>query len=248
MAGLEADRRGRQGGLPVDFLHSRLAPPRQVRVRPRTLALAIGGTAVLLLAGLAIHDIRTRRGDLDAIQSGLAAQADRVKAAEANVARIGYAQAWQDATPNFVACLNDLTAIMPEDGKTFLTSFNLNDELKGSFAGKTAGSRTTCSALRNRLESSGRFGDVHFQFDAHRPPSAAPAKAGPTPPGQPQQPPPGQPGQPPGQPPGGPQPPPGQPPQAAAVAAAAAAAAAAKAQAQSAKTRRRRWRSWTSTR
>jgi hypothetical protein len=132
-------------------------------VRPRTLAAAAAGLLVVLLAAWAYLDLSGRRAELAGMEERLKGYGARVKTAEATVARVSYAQRWHDATPTTVACLSDLTSLIPEDGQTFLTSFTLNDELRGAFGGRST-SESNVLALLDRLGASGRFADVKASF------------------------------------------------------------------------------------
>lgn len=180
--------------LPVDFLHSRLAAPRQVRVSRRTLAIAAACiTAAALVVGAWV-DLRSERVAAETLWAELKAGEEGVKDAEASVARTAFAKPWHASDPVFVACLHDITAAIPEDGQTFLTRFNLNEELRGEFSGKSSNGDHVF-ALLDRLRASGRFADVkQTLFDTPRTVTGAPSRAG-----QPRQAPPQASPQPPGQ-------------------------------------------------
>ena len=207
MAGLEYGTPAASASLPVDFLHSRLAVAKPVRVQPKVVAIAAAAALVLGVGVWAYTDISGRRAALDAMKAELKAKDEPIKLARATVGRVEFAQSWSGESPQFLACLNDLTTALPTDGKTYLTTFTLNEQLKGGFAGK-AGSPDEVLRLLDRLKESGKFADVKASWDAAAPPAAgtrggpqgAPPQSAPQPPGP-------QPGQPPPQPsPSGPQP------------------------------------------
>jgi hypothetical protein len=178
---------GMGSALPVDFLHSRLAPPRQVRFKRRTLIVAGVCAAIALLAGAAVWDLHSQQSQLDDYEAQLKTESKHVKVAQATVAKVSYAKPWGDTDPLTVACLSELGKALPEDGKVFLTSFNLNDTRKGSIAGRASGSEAAL-ALQDKLQSSGRFADLHISsIESPRKPAG---KQAPKPPEQPSQPPP----------------------------------------------------------
>lgn len=208
MAGLENGRGTAGGTLPVDFLHSRLAPPKPVRVQRRTLVISGVSALVLLIAAWAYLDIHSRQLELDDLRAQIKQDTPLLKTAKETVARVEFAQQWSSESPQFLACLNDLTKSLPTDGKTFLTSFNLNEQLKGSFSGK-AGSADEAFKMVDKMKESGRFTDVKTSVEPVVQPSGKKPSGGQPPqPGGPPQPPQGQPGpQPmPQPPPGGPMP------------------------------------------
>jgi hypothetical protein len=54
--------------------------------------------------------------------------ADHVKTATANVSRVTFAERWEAGDPRYLACLADLTALIPEDGQTYITSLSIKEK------------------------------------------------------------------------------------------------------------------------
>ena len=158
MAGLSED------GLPIDFLHPRLAEPKKAAVKRQT-ALAIAA-AVMLIIGVvyAYVDLQHKEQDLARLQAGLNSIGDRRKSAEAEVTMIKYAQGWHADKPRYLACLRDLTTAIPDDNQMYLISFDLHDSMKGDIGGK-ATSREAVLALVSRLNQSKHFSDVKMSLD-----------------------------------------------------------------------------------
>jgi hypothetical protein len=84
-----------------------------------------------------------------------------VKTAQAFVDRVTYAQGWRSDRPRFVACLRDLTTIMPDDGRTFVTSFTLHDSLKGVLTGKSTNGATVLTLVQ-KLNTNKFFDNVEM--------------------------------------------------------------------------------------
>jgi hypothetical protein len=61
--------------------------------------------------------------------------------------------------------LRDVTAALPPEGGAYVTNFNLNDDMKGTLAGKAANEQGVL-ALLDRLKASGKLADVKASFDA----------------------------------------------------------------------------------
>lgn len=117
------------GGAPsIDFLHSRLAPPRQHRI-PRWGYFA-GGAAVLLIAfGIyAYVNISRQEQTLAALQAKIDGQSAKVEDAKAFVAKAALAQYWHNTDPRYLECMRDLNSVIPEDGQTYATSLEIKDE------------------------------------------------------------------------------------------------------------------------
>jgi Tfp pilus assembly protein PilN len=126
------------GDESVDFLHPRLAPPKEQRV-PRWAVT--GGLAVLVLVALGIFmyvDLQTKRADLSKLQSQYQAQEPQLKTAEAFVSKVSFAQAWHGGNPRYLACLQDLTNAVPEDLQTYMTSVVIHEAPKPQQTSGTA--------------------------------------------------------------------------------------------------------------
>lgn len=156
---------GPPGAVPVDFLHPRLVRPKQARVGRRAAALAAAGVVLVAVTAFGAWDLRSRQAAVDQVTAEVNKRKDRVKEAEAFVAKVSFARGWQGGNPRFLACLRDVTAAVPEDGQTYLTSFSLHDDLKGGLGGKTADDDHAL-ALLDRLRATGRFADVNLSYDA----------------------------------------------------------------------------------
>ncbi|MGD0539893.1 MAG: hypothetical protein ABSB33_00105 [Tepidisphaeraceae bacterium] len=112
-------------GPSIDFLHSRLAPPREHRI-PRWAYIAMA--AVLLLIGICIYaytDLERRQKIVDDLQFQIARQQKQVDAAGDFVSKVTLAQYWHGGDARYLACLRDLDDVIPEDGQTYATSLDI---------------------------------------------------------------------------------------------------------------------------
>jgi hypothetical protein len=118
----------------VDFLHSRLAPPRGTFL-PRWAYLAIA--AAILLIGLGIYSYTALSGQqaaLAADQKQVAAMSDDLKAANTFIARVSFAQAWQTGDPRYLSCLRGLTMALSDDDRTYATNVSLREAARSGAA------------------------------------------------------------------------------------------------------------------
>ncbi len=82
-----------------------------------------------------------------------------MKTARATVEKVVFAKPWHATDPATIACLNEITKALPEDGQVFLVSFTLNDAGKASILGR-ANTSEAALALGDRLEASKRFENI----------------------------------------------------------------------------------------
>ncbi|MGD0464135.1 MAG: hypothetical protein ABSB74_16760 [Tepidisphaeraceae bacterium] len=114
-----------EAGPSIDFLHSRLAPPREHRI-PRWAYLTMA--AVVLLIGICIYaytDLERRQKTVDDLQFQIARQQKQVDAAGDFVSKVTLAQYWHGGDARYLACLRDLDNVIPQDGQTYATSLDI---------------------------------------------------------------------------------------------------------------------------
>jgi hypothetical protein len=83
----------------------------------------------------------------------------RLKDADAVIARVSFAQRWQDQDPKFLACLRHLTDVFPDDAQVWATRVNLKDDGTGSMEFQATSEPVATAALR-RIQQSPYFKDV----------------------------------------------------------------------------------------
>jgi hypothetical protein len=141
--------------MPVDFLHSRLAPPRPRLVPPWTLAAALGGIVLIGLIALGYSDLQRQQTALDNLNNTLSGQKDQVAAADVFIAKVSIAEAWHGGNPRYLALLRDITNTIPDDVQTYATSLHISETPKaptsvGSNAVKTVEVRTLTGQLTGK--------------------------------------------------------------------------------------------------
>ncbi len=112
-------------GPGIDFLHSRLAPPREHRI-PRWAYIAMA--AVLLVIGICIYaytDLDRREKTVADLQFQIDRQQKQVDAATEFVSKVTLAQYWHAGEARYLACMRDLDDVIPEDGQTYATSLDI---------------------------------------------------------------------------------------------------------------------------
>ena len=114
--------------LPIDFLHSRLAPPKKQLVARWMVWTGIGVAAFVIL----IVTAYIRQGRMQNDLNDLTAQykiikPDKDRAAEF-VAMVTMAQHWRGGDPRYLACMNEITRLVPDDGATYCVSLDIREK------------------------------------------------------------------------------------------------------------------------
>jgi hypothetical protein len=126
-------------GPAVDFLHSRLAPPKPPSKHRRLIWAGVAAGLVVLAVAAGMIDLYHRRAVLTQLRAELKAANDRVQNAEPDVNRVNFVHGWASGKPRLEACLRALRALFPEDdGSIWASSLTLDANASGQLAGKAA--------------------------------------------------------------------------------------------------------------
>jgi hypothetical protein len=150
---------GHPAKLPVNFLKSRLAPPKERRFGSAMIWGAAAVIVVLALGTWLVVDLHQRQAEVDDMEAKLDELKPRVKTAEAQVAKTEIARGWFDERTPVLDCMKYVTSAFPTDGSVIATSFSLRDNGKGLLAGKAPDQRSILAIL-DRLKGDKRFVDV----------------------------------------------------------------------------------------
>jgi len=144
---------------PVDFAHSRMAPPRQTSTRRKIIGAAVLGSLLLLAAGNLALDTQQQARQAADLQATLAKMAPDIEQAKAAAKRLAYARNWFDNDLQRLACLADLTRAFPDDGSAWAMNVDIQNDLKGQIAGK-ATNWNSAQWIGDRLGTNNKFKDV----------------------------------------------------------------------------------------
>lgn len=149
----------RSTALPVDFLHSRLAPRRRLTAG-RKAAWAAGAVGVVVLVGaLLVLDVYQTERDVADLEARTAENAPSVDEARQIVAKAAFAQAWYRKQPRLLECLRELTLAFPVEGRIWATNVSVQEDLRGVVSGKAATESLVLDVL-DRLKANPRFAEV----------------------------------------------------------------------------------------
>lgn len=137
----------------IDFLHSRLAAPRQQRI-PRWARWTAAAVGVVLVAVVwAWLDLDSRQSRLAQLQGQLKNLQPQIATATDFNAKVSFARNWHAGQPRYLAAIHDLTEAMPEDGQTYATSLIIREPSRAAAAGannKTSETRTLACQLSGK--------------------------------------------------------------------------------------------------
>ncbi|HEY4328152.1 MAG TPA: pilus assembly protein PilM, partial [Phycisphaerae bacterium] len=83
-----------ESGLAVDFLHSRLAPPKAAGMSLQKRLAILGGIVVVSIVGYGYYDLSNKQADLDNVQASITKQSKPVAIADQQIQRFDAARSW----------------------------------------------------------------------------------------------------------------------------------------------------------
>jgi len=151
-------------GLPVDFLNSRLAPPKEPAISAAKLTAIIAGVLIVGLSAWAFSDYGNVAKQRDVVQAQVTKMKPDVTKAQAELKRFDDADKWIPATPHFVRVLRDVTTTFPQQGNTVWATELTNergDSDKWTLKGQTT-SDAQVRSLRDKMAADHRFAKVQI--------------------------------------------------------------------------------------
>jgi hypothetical protein len=114
-----------EAGPAIDFLHSRLAPPKQHRI-PRWAYMAAGAALLLIVGGIMCYsDLSDEEQKVADLNAQINTQQKQVDAATDFVSKAKLAQYWHAGDPRYLLCWRDLENVIPDDHETYAISVEI---------------------------------------------------------------------------------------------------------------------------
>jgi len=154
---------------PLDFLHSRLTPPKAGRFGRRTWwAVGVAGAAAVGLGAL-FFSWHREFAEVQEVADRLDGMKSEIDAAQKTVDRVTVARAWYEDRPKVLDCLADLTKAFPTEGTVWVTNINLKPAgtggvgTRGALSGKARDERTVLDTV-DRMRKLKTLSDVKLVF------------------------------------------------------------------------------------
>lgn len=155
----------RPGALPLDFAHSKLAPPPVKRFSKPAMYGIVAGAALILGLGALYFTVSSRQSELDAINAQLDKDKPTLTSAHQIVDRASFADGYFKARPAMLECLRQLSLTFHDNDRIWVDTLTIHDNGKGTLAGKSDNQQTVLE-LVERLKQNKKFSDVS-RLDVH---------------------------------------------------------------------------------
>lgn len=151
---------GVHGRLPVvDFLHSRLIPPRKAVMGRKAVWIAGAAAVVIAICLALLLNWRQTQREVNDLENRLDEMASSVSEARNTIDKTTFARAWYDPEPKYLDCLRELTLAFPAEGRIWTTSLSIRDDMQVVFSGKAVDKAAVLEVL-DRLKDNPGFSQV----------------------------------------------------------------------------------------
>jgi hypothetical protein len=145
--------------IPVNFAHSRLAPPVEKRFgRKAVWGGVLGGVILLALIAMFVK-VHQKESDLADLSEQIKTIKPVADAGQAVLDRVKYSHGYLDTRPPVLDCLREITLAFGEDSHIWATSFKIPDNGRGQLIGKASDQRYVTN-LVEKLNKNPKFSDV----------------------------------------------------------------------------------------
>ncbi len=149
--------------LTVDFLHSRISPKKSKVPGRRTLWAAAVGMALILCGLFLFWDWQKDKEEVATLKMRLERMQEDIDAAQSVVQKVSFARSWYTGRPKVLDCLRELTLAFPVEGRIWVTSLAMREDMRGIISGKSLDEKSVLEVL-DTLKGNGIFSDIQMLY------------------------------------------------------------------------------------
>ncbi len=143
----------------VDFLHSRLAPPRTSWFDKRLRLVAAASLAVAVAIGALAVEWHSASQAVSTLTEQLKEETPIVETAQTLIDKVTMADKWYEARPSPLECMLHVSRAFPDGGSIWATQLSVSDDTSGILSGKATDDRVILDVFK-RLQESPAFAEV----------------------------------------------------------------------------------------
>jgi len=143
----------------VDFLHSRMSPPKKATLGRRIVNIAVGLVVIIAICAFLFLDWRKMRREVRMLEDRLERIAPSISEARDIIDKTTLVRGWYDREPRYLECLRELTLAFPAEGRIWTTSLSIQEDMQVIFSGKAVNKVAVLEVL-DRLKDNPRFSQI----------------------------------------------------------------------------------------
>lgn len=163
---LLAQAAGHPQTLAVNFLHTRMAVQKKFRWRKTSEKSAVVFVVILLAITAGIVDIHRKELAVDKLRRQIKSLGPELTDASAAIGYVTAVNEWQGRRYLFHECLREITLAFPVEGRIWVTSLSIREDMRGLLSGKASDSKAVLELI-DRLKKNAAFSDVTLVYIRH---------------------------------------------------------------------------------
>ncbi|HNS31490.1 MAG TPA: hypothetical protein PKN36_00745 [bacterium] len=158
-----AELAGGARAIPVNFIQSRMAVARRFKWQAIVVRAAAVLALVMLAATWALIDLNRKENEVSRLREQSTLIEPAARTAESMLKYDEAMQSWRGSRMPFLECLRNLTLSFPVQGKIWVTSIAVREDMKGLVSGKASEGKAVIDFL-SALKENGSFSDVSLLY------------------------------------------------------------------------------------
>jgi len=149
--------------LPLDFLHSRITVAAKSKSGRRVAWGAAAAAVALAVCVAVLADGRAKQRELDGLRLRLKESESEINTAQAVVDQFALARGWTQRRPRFLDPLRELTLAFPVQGRIWVTSLAIREDMHTVVTGKASSEQAVLDTL-DQIRGSSAFDGVKLLY------------------------------------------------------------------------------------
>ncbi|HEY3320910.1 MAG TPA: hypothetical protein VGP72_10635 [Planctomycetota bacterium] len=138
--------------LAIDLLHPRLAEPKPPLISSRTALLGLGAAALIAIVAMFTSDWIRNAAEVADLRRSRDDMKENTDNAKAFINRVNTVRGWYERRPNYLESLRAITLTFPEEGRIWVSTLNLHEDMRGVLSGRAVDEKTVLELL-DKLKS-----------------------------------------------------------------------------------------------
>ena len=147
----------------IDFLNSRMNVKTSIIKKSQVFWASAGAFGMLILLLAMFFIWRGDKKDVSELTAKLDGMKEDIGDAKDIIQKVNMAGSWYSERPRILDCLTALTAAFPEEGRIWVTSLALTEEMAGVISGRATDEKSVIEIL-DQLKGNGLFSNVQMIY------------------------------------------------------------------------------------
>lgn len=152
--------------IPGNFLDSHISVHSKFRWQKVLVKGTAAFAALLFIVFAAIADLKIKENEVEKLKKQMNSLSPELHIAKEALDYFAAMQEWRGEKMAFLECLREITLIFPAEGRIWVTSMGIRDNMSGLISGKADDSKAVLE-IADALKQNERFSDINLLYIRH---------------------------------------------------------------------------------